>query len=428
MSILLLLFALLTNVLFLTFLVLKRSLYSPTSVFCIIWIIIYSLYFLNLDSWITIDFPSAMCLFVGNFFVVLPSTFPWKKDVRFSHEAYFVNYKAINILLLISIVFTLFSQWRNILLLLNGGDFNGIYIGNAIEGNLNNGSFVEKALGVLLLKPLLFVNIPLFLHNLFSEKKNIAHLLFSILYLALSFLSNGKRALLIFFGACLLLTFLISRKEKKSTRSAFLVSCLLIVSAVAIVFASYNRGSSIKDSLSVYFSGGIPSFNIRTQVIDTHYYGLAMLHGIESPIMIGLKGIFGFEYPNWWVTLDGLIEAADYVQIGQSSFINAFNTLYYIPYLDFGIVGIVIESFAFGCFLNFTWQRFICQKNLRTYSLYIFAIIAAVGSMYTFYFTQYPFMIGFLYTFLFIRRQKKSCYRVRHFVISQAPFNKSSMN
>jgi hypothetical protein len=126
-----------------------------------------------------------------------------------------------------------------------------------------------------------------------------------------------------------------SIRQKKFARSRallrkhkFTVALLLVVVVVAVVWISGRRDTDVLKSASVYLAGGIPSFSIRAGSIKTHYFGLGLLHGLLVPVVLMLHGIFKIPYPEWYLSLDSLVESADYISIGSGQSINAFNTLY----------------------------------------------------------------------------------------------------
>jgi len=201
------------------------------------------------------------------------------------------------------------------------------------------------------------------------RKKNI--MLMIINTSVLTFISGERThyfALLVFFLAA----FFISRsmnKRKQNKRSRNIVLLVLIV-LVAFVVVTVGRGISnqsiirkLSDTVVLYFSGGVHIFSITISNptnygLDKLTYGLASFSGLASLITTFTYVIFGIPKTGPFNTSDIQLYISGNIQIGESTYMNAFPTMYYYFIRDFGYMGVIILPIIFSTFILYLYKLY----------------------------------------------------------------------
>ena len=400
----------------------KHKSYAPYTVFALFWSIILAFYFVGKNSWYEVDAYVAFIILFGNILFLIATYLTSASVSKVNREDYSKNDNGLDYIgVLILTILTLLWLSRGLVdrlgMLLRGMSFNEIYIYYRINGTDNGGSLLSTMLSILIARPFTYCSICILAYELLkngTKKKWV--IITQIIILVMSIIQSGKRSMPIYF---IFVIFIESIRLKKFARSRavlrkhkLIVAVLIAVVVIAVFWISGRRDTDVLKSASVYLAGGIPSFSIRSGLIGTNYFGLGLLHGLLVPTVLMLHGIFKVPYPDWYLSLDSLVEAADYIQIGSGQSINAFNTLYYTPFIDGGIVFVIIEMILIGSIYGVVYKRLQRNETVRYALIYQMLMIGIAGSMYTLYFTQYPYALAFFYI-LFLTRRKTVGFRIR---------------
>lgn len=395
--------------------VLKHKSYAPYTVFALFWVIILAFYFAGENSWYEVDAYVAFIILFGNIFFLIATYLTSASISKVTREDNLpneneLNYSGVFILTILTLLWLSGGLVERLGMLLRGMSFNEIYIYYRINGTENGGSFLSNMLSVLIARPFTYCSICILTYELLKTGKRKKWVIATqVLILVMSIIQNGKRSMSIYFIFAILVESIRLKKFAKSRavlrRHKFTVAIFLAVVVIAVVWISSKRDTDVLKSASVYLAGGIPSFSIRTGSIKTHFFGLGLLHGLLVPIILILHGVFKVQYPEWYLSLDKLVESADYITIGSGQNINAFNTLYYTPLIDGGIVFVLIEMILVGAVYGVVYKRLQRYETVRYALIYQLLMIGIAGSMYTLYFTQYPYALAFFYI-LFLTRRK----------------------
>lgn len=409
------------NVLFLVIGLMEKKFGSPYFMFAVLWTFITVICTFFDPGWYSLTPETILILFCGNITILL-STFLFahvgeKKEfvkVNFEEDKtkFKFNYNLFSILAIVYILLQLPTILSNLAQVKNGMNLGLIHSISIYSGE-DGGSSLEKILSVVFLNPFPYVAMCVFGVQLFEKKENrklIATVL-SLVVVAFSVLLGGRRANIIFLAVICFVMFTKKVKYNFSKKQKLVFAGVLLALIVAVLVLTNHRSNGNADFISTivgYFGGGVPSLNVRVNALDTSaYYGLALLHGVLAPIMIALHGVFGMTYPEWWLEIDTIIEAFDYVSIGETSQLNAFNTLYFVPYLDGGLLYVVLEMVLLGFILAISYKKFLSKDNDFINMIYPLLTVCIAGSMYTLYFTQYPYVLAFIYIFALNYNPKK---------------------
>lgn len=400
----------------------RHKAYAPYTVFALFWSIIFAFYFIGCRDWYNVDFYIAFIILLGNI-LFLATTFL----VGNSKSNYLIadnelentelDYIGVLILTILTLIWLSSGIFDRVSMLIKGMSFNEIYLYYRIHESNTGGNILTTMLSILVCRPFSYCSICILSDELLKTGRKKRWVIGSqILILVMSIIQNGKRSMLIYFIFVILIEsirlkkFAISRAILRKHK--FIVAVLLAVVCIAVFWISGRRDTDVIKSASVYLAGGIPSFSIRSESLESHYFGLGLLHGLLVPIVLISHGIFKIPYPEWYLALDSLVESADYISIGPGQSINAFNTLYFVPFIDGGLLLVIIEIILIGAVYGVVYRKLEYNETVRYALLYQLLMVGIAGSTYTLYFTQYPYALAFFYV-LFLTRKRKTGFRVR---------------
>ena len=395
---------------------LKKRVYTPFTVFALVWSVIFFFYFFGESKWYPVDPYAAFVILIGNLCFVFSSfLFENSKFKKKSLSRYeknnSLNYRWILIFTIITLFWLINGFFEQVQMLMNGMSFNEISVYSSVNEGEN--SLILSLISILIGRPYTYCSLCILVHEILIDGKKRRWIVVSqSAILIMNVIQSGKRSMLIYFLFVLTIELFRQRKHVQSLkiirRHRIIVSTISVLGLLLIIWISNRRDTSILTSISAYLAGGIPSFNLRSQTLDEYFYGTGILHGLLVPIMLILHGAFHVPYPDWYLKLDYLVESANYIFIGPNSVINAFNTIYYIPYIDGGILFVIFEMLLIGGIYGVVYKRLKHTNSLRYSFIYQLLLIGIVGSMYTLYFTQYPYVIAFFYLLFLTKSNKNS--------------------
>jgi oligosaccharide repeat unit polymerase len=405
--------------------IVKKELLTPYTIFGLVWAFIFIVYLFSYNTWYKISMETVTVFFIGNMVFLFSSFISTNSISRMPQNVLLkdkekasgdLNDITINnkilfiILMIISFISLTEIAITNLNYIRSGLSFNEIDINNII----NSSSAFNKMISVLFVTPFMYAICPILALETICGKRRTWVILSIVTLIVINIFYYHKRAILIYLIVSFIVIILFNKSNtkislnqpQKSIRGRIITLTLFGACLAGIIWISHMRGTSILSSFNAYFSGCIPSFDVRIKNINQHYYGLAFLHGILAPIMIGFKGIFGIEYPVLWTKLNMLIESADYVQVGPNAVLNAFNSLYYASYIDGGLIGIIIEMGIYGFIAGKLYKRAYMRGSSKDIYYYAIIVIGLVCSMFTLYFTQYPYVLSFILIYFLCRKPK----------------------
>lgn len=388
---------------------LRKSIFAPHIVFSIIWALLLLTFLLNQQYFFPVSTKASLLIFTGCACFIFGSivmtrriknnsrTLSLSQDIR---SGYYTVFALLTIAALIS------TAIENVGYLAMGMDFNEILIKKAGEEETSRGFFLT-VISMFIAVPFIYVSVPVLGLELCRKKKRWWIIVLSVVIEVLYVLQSARRSMLIYIMPALFYIiisnrqFLLSKKEKRRMMFFFIVLSVIII--VGISWLSFQRGTSFQETGKEYIAGCFPSFSERIEKCDTWYWGAGTLHGLLVPIIIG-RNFFVHSYPEWWLKLDYLVEAPDSIQIGPNAYVNAFNTMFYIPYLDYGFIGIILISFIVGVIYGGAYRKVVIRPSSRNRAVFSVLLIGVVGSLYTLYFTQSPYILSFFYLYFLFRK------------------------
>ena len=233
--------------------------------------------------------------------------------------------------------------------------------------------------------------------EIFQRRVKVHHLLLAICTIALEvFIAGGRMILLetIFAIAIIFSISGISYDIPKIFRRRIkkILYVIILLAIFGIVFMTGDRQSemSVIGAILSNFTLCLPLMDHLIDIVHTTgdmTYGFVFFRGIFEIIctFTGPLGIFNF--PTILSQLDKYTNP--FYSISNSQTANAYTSMFFDFYLDFGLLGVAMESLIFGLIIKRIYLRmreYPSDKNIIMY------IIFAKAILYSFF--QWKFMVG----------------------------------
>lgn len=253
----------------------------------------------------------------------------------------------------------------------------------------------------------------------FSVKKKRLIVLLTLVNLGVSMLTNGGRGILYQFLIVVTFSYIQRNKDQsiKERKSNRLRRNVLIIIAIIILIwianiATKNRHvggeqTSILESVYYYFCGCIPNMQIKIEKFGNSEYtlGLVPICGLVRPFFTFIRMIFKIPIPHGFDIIDGyLIDASTTDFIGGGHKYNAFVTMFYFFYRDFGILGVAFDSLIVGAAFALIYNRTRYRSDLKSYLVYMILIEGISLSFVRYQIMSVGYALAFLYPFLLFKR------------------------
>lgn len=330
-------------------------------------------------------------------YLVRDKIFTFNRHNRINKElSKVINIKFLRLLITCLIVWSIYRLFHVVIPLLKMGyplDMIRLaYFGIEIKGiSYNN---FDSVLEMFVNLPFLYSIIPITAADFFSNSPNRTFSLFDYIliftWIILSTIISGGRVILYITGVVFLFSFLLNKKntfQSKRKNSNISIILLIILLIVIVYKLTVNRTVGNNDggllyNLYVYFCGSVPHTSLRLDTVKMDYtYGLTLISGFIRPLMLIYKYLVGNFPEIYQRTLDIGLTLQSPVYITDVKSFNAFVLPFYYFYNDFGVLGVITDSFIYGIFSGIVFFRFkkVPQKiNLAKYLLIIIYIYTSM--------------------------------------------------
>lgn len=422
--------------------IVEKNIYNPVSMFTFLFFLIFLLPSLNLYGWVPVDdriylicFLGVVCFTVGGFV---------SKGVLFSkgNSAYRLvegNQGSITeprqlkmrkivyyVLLVIVIAYQIVYTIRVIRMLLRGYALGAIRYAASLEYALENGfnqlttSRFDSILNRRIIKPCVNLLIPISIVRSFdvNGRINRKNLMVMLVLSGLETLRTGGRITLIICLAQFFTYYLfIGKGIHLSAKQKRIIRRMIIVLVISLLYFTLMRKgastfSSFFKEFYVYYGGALPNFSMRASDLfqAPKTLGFALLNPFFEIIIRFLTSTMGMNEPELFVQATSIInDLQTKVQVSTDQSFNAFVTLFYYFYSDFGIVGVLVCSFFYGFFCGYIYKEMKHKRDVFYSVLYLWLVNGIFYSMvrWQFYSSSYAYVIFVLFI-MFTRRKQVS--------------------
>ena len=182
---------------------------------------------------------------------------------------------------------------------------------------------------------------------------------------------------------------------------------------VIIIFITQQRSedSEVKIFLNMYayLAGGITLMDIHLHsfLANIHTFGLFSTYGFIQPIFFFLKIFKIMDYPQALLNVSTIKDNLEvFIPISDNITMNAYSTLFFNFYSDFGVEGIILGSLIFGYISMRIYRNFKLYRDFKSLVIYLVLIQFMIFSMARIYTSLTTRALIFVWVIFFFKRSK----------------------
>lgn len=354
--------------------------------------------------------------FVGGYFIL--NRIKIRKKKKKQRSNFEVRYKLLYVLGAICIVYFAFSAVESLVNIINGNSsFNDIRASaQADEGPNGVLNFIYN----FVVLPTTYVIGIITAADVFRGKRDKKLLIITITIIVLKVLSDGGRSMMLNFIIYLFMAYQLSKglkKERPKLKRKVLLGVFAVAAVLVILFVvvTIQRSPSGVFRLSYLYSSMSPVLLDRWSKFinssDGYQFGLICLNGILFAIGYAIKNLFSFaEYPAFIRKPYDMIANTDaqWVSINNNGTkANAYVTIFWFFYADFGFIGVIIGCLLYGLLVRKAFDYEKRKNDVRSLSFYLFIFWTLLYSFVRFQFAKSAAVIAMVLLYLSFRRIKK---------------------
>ena len=390
----------------------EKSLAYPPTLFSLLWLLICIFLSLKLLPYYEISVFTYFIVGIGILFFMIGGRLAKKSFYNHYHK----SYRSLNIYLFLllelsSFLFSLPDVMKSIAAIQMGISLEDI---RSESGNIENtGGFIPY-LRNFILTPISYICYSVYAYIVLSRKFKPHQIIIATILTFLLILSSvtrlGGRSPIIFLIISLTITYyFINRGKKISKKEALLFFFLIVLATSAFYITSLSRGiENVNDSVYGYFTGCVPMLNQGINNLKSYYFGVATF---SSPISLvnSFTNFVGMGQMPIQKTIDAFnIGLDENVTIGDGMHMNAFFSIFYWFYIDFGIIGVILFSALYGWLCSFYYYKAKYDPSPKRIILFSFLMQGLLLSFIRFHFaTFYYFMAFVISPILFTKKSPK---------------------
>jgi oligosaccharide repeat unit polymerase len=309
-----------------------------------------------------------------------------KRENKNEIHKFNINWGFANIILLISLSGTAALFLVTLKYLLSGYSFlqiHNMFYAYGENNQLLSGFFNDYVVWIAV--PCLYVSLFVALVGFFEKKAKKIYLLGTITSMLFYLVGNASRFVIVtVLVSIVVLIFYykptIDKKVKKNVKQIFIGACIVFIFLMLV----RTRTSTNRSVNSIYAYLSIPIglldywVNWFDSVGNSYAYGGGFLFGIIAWIN-WFTSKLGFQLSIYSLVSSYVINTQNvWVNIFPTKSYNAFCTMFYYFYFDFGMIGVVLESIIFGYMCHNVYYKSIIKNdknNLLLYLLFIQCIL-----------------------------------------------------
>lgn len=406
-----------------------RFIINPITITCFLWSIILPLsntelygVFIPSDKTYLVIIIGLLSFTIGAFAGSTKLKFVLSKNNSKNNHLklkYRMNYFFIHIIFIISMGYYLFQLAIVVELLMSGMNYYTIRdIAVENEANVLNSSTLIAQLKGLVAYPTTYMMIALLPVELFFGEKNKIVISEALVLMAMFVLTSGGRSVIIWLVIYILAILFFYKKkhpdfafklDRKYKKYIIILFVLLFIFMFNITKSRKGDEVDLLREIYIYFVVPVTHFSHYIDVVDAsavYGMGISSFYGFLYPLFYLLRFLRIFNgYPDYIVNVHYMsFEMMEQgYPVGGGINMNAFVTMFYQPYLDGRIIGVVMIMLIFGFACSRTFVNAYYRNNLKAILLYILLLQKIVFSVVRFYFTQSTQAICIVFAIFAIR-------------------------
>jgi oligosaccharide repeat unit polymerase len=391
----------------------NKSLLKPSTLFVLVWLLILIMYqfrFIKLN-----DISDKTLYIIGIGIVAFSITAMNKKRIigwsSKKNVLLDLNINVVIMLAIISIIVYIPEVIHSMNMLLSGNSFE------VIRAASGSGDTVVTNYAILLLRnyiirPFTMILYPINAVIFFEcrdDKRRIPIFLLTVIICLMMVIYEGGRSPIVYFVLhFIFVTILLKKKIEIPSYMKKWIIIFVVIAFIIFSYVSFSRGiDNLKQSIYMYFCGGIPLLDIKIKEIDINKlqtYGLASL-SVPIDFFFSVMGPFGISRPHYFrEVLNILMSVEETISVGYNIHMNAFVTMFFYFYLDGGFIGIILGSGIYGLISSICYNNYSYWKDKKSLIIYCMILQGIILSFIRLQFVNSTYFFSFLVLqFLFKR-------------------------
>lgn len=399
-----------------------NNIYNAGTVFLGYWSVLIFLNKLALDNLYKVSEMTYTYIFLGLVgFAIGALGAIAKKRNDFGNKAGEPNYLLFKIACIIVIIYCLYRITIIITFITQGYSWGDIRMMNGIAGDSGSGTLKGGTYSQIIhewfVAPIIYLLAPTLIVDIFLGKRDKKMFILSICAIILYSISTVSRAIwsfLILYSLCILIIcrgkYQIPKKIKKWIKK---IPIFVVLLFVIIIFITQQRSedSEVKIFLNMYayLAGGITLMDIHLHsfLANIHTFGLFSTYGFIQPIFFFLKIFKIMDYPQALLNVSTIKDNLEvFIPISDNITMNAYSTLFFNFYSDFGVEGIILGSLIFGYISMRIYRNFKLYRDFKSLVIYLVLIQFMIFSMARIYTSLTTRALIFVWVIFFFKRSK----------------------
>lgn len=314
--------------------------------------------------------------------------------------------KIIKIIMLITFAWYIFFSIRTTLLLVNGSSY--IQIRNMNQGYTEELLFksgIENLFQSLIFSPISTASFIIMATYFMAAKKHLDLFLLSLVTNLLKAYAVASRFTLLYCVIVLLVLMGIFKKfiSKGLMRN---LKILMSITIVFFVLITFFRGYSAKSyflsfikTIYIYMASPVPMFDYCiSNYFKEFKYGKMFFMGILDLIdsIISYSGI-PIDLTSDIKTI--VSETERFVRLYQTNYFNAFASIFYYFYVDFGVIGIIIFNAIYGYISRIVFNNVLYRGRILDVAILIYFVQMVTQTIVRWPFSMLSNIMVFLYLY-----------------------------
>lgn len=403
--------------------VVTEKLYSPLTIFLVIWLVVCSLASMQLFNMYNYSYRAPLVILIGVIGMFLGYVIA--KNYRINcyvklfdgkirrKKIYYLREKTLMILLVVAIVVYATMAVSVLALLAAGFDASTIremYRDSgetAISGMASSviyGSKTLKYLDAYLAKPIVLASIPIMSIDITEKGKITLLSILSMIALGLSMFVNFGRTNIFVAVVSVMSAFLIQRRQlSKRVKRRLIFIALLVFFAITAFYsfmsevrASGSNSNAIQNAYA-YFAIPVPLLDYWMEHADragAYSLGFSYISGFIANIMNVLARLNIILKPYRYAQLYNYNLVDHFISVFPSYKYNAYVSMFFALYLDFREFGVFFGTLIYGYIMSRAFRK--AHDNKLHLAIYLMLLQSLLWSFIRWYFVIVSYCFGLI--------------------------------
>lgn len=261
--------------------------------------------------------------------------------------------------------------------------------------------------------PCLYVSISVLIVSFFEKNTKKIFSILTIVSMLFYLFGNASRIMIIvlLFSTIVIYECYHGKIDIKLKRKTKKLLFFCVIMFMILMVARRSNNPNKVNSIYAYLTLPVNLFDYWVSDFKSnslpYTYGGGYIFGIISWINWFTSKI-GMELPVYSVVSQYVINTQNiWVNVFPGRSYNAFCTMFYYFYFDFGIIGIILGSFIYGWICYLVYYKAIIEKNRKMLLMYLLVIQTILFSFIRWQFGTANFIVEIVMSYLIIRGKER---------------------